>query len=215
MPQAVVLRKLSPLAKGGSRYVYRHPENPAHLIKVIRPEVIEDRFGKGTHWYKRLRRFGKYLSYHREVQEFLAVHAATDETPDFLQRVIGFAETDLGLGLVIEGVFSEDGALSPSLGDLLKEHRYTDEIRDRLEACFEQILNSPVILSDLNVGNFVYVEHEDRFVMIDGMGNANPLGLKGLSQRFNRRAKLKRFQRFRGRIERYLRQYEYPDSFFS
>ena len=46
--------------------------------------------------------------------------------------------------------------------------------------------------------------------MIDGLGNANSLSLKGLSSWANRRAKLKRFARFRKRIARYKKQYNYP-----
>ena len=151
----IVLKNDTPLAKGGSRFVFRHPKNKTHLIKVIRPEVIEARFGSGAKWYKRFRRFGKYLSYQREIQEFLAVHASTNQSPDFLQRIIGFAETDLGLGLVIEGVFREDGELAPSLSDLLRDHLYDQKIDAALEECFTKILASPVVLSDYNVGNFV------------------------------------------------------------
>ena len=210
MPNVIALRDLSPLATGGSRFVFRHPYNPGHLIKVIRPEVIEARFGSGAKWYKRFRRFGKYLSYQREVQEFLAVHAAFDGAPDFLQKIIGFAETDLGLGLVIKGVFGEGGELAPSLGDLLRDHLYDQKMETALEECFAKILACPVVLSDLNVGNFVYLEKDHRFVMIDGLGNANSLSLKGLSPGANRRAKRKRFERFRGRIARYKKQYQYP-----
>ena len=207
----IVLKNDTPLAKGGSRFVFRHPKNKTHLIKVIRPEVIEARFGSGARWYKRFRRFGKYLSYQREIQEFLAVHASTNQSPDFLQRIIGFAETDLGLGLVIEGVFRKDGELAPSLGELLHDHLYDDRIEAALEKCFSNLLDSPVIFSDLNVGNFVYVDSEHRFVMIDGLGNANPFSLKNVSPRANRKAKLKKFARFRKRITRYKKQYHYPD----
>mgnify|MGYP001028077477 FL=1 len=210
-PNVIILRNSIPLAKGGSRFVFRHPENLGHLIKVIRPEVIEKRFGAGASWYKRLRRFGKYLSYRREVDEFLAVHAANDAAPDFLQHILGFAETDLGLGLVIEGVFREDGELAPTLGDLLHDHLYNEKIERALEHCFAEILSCPVVLSDLNVGNFVYDEVEQRFIMIDGLGNANSFSIKGFSARANRKAKLKRFERFRGRIARYKKQYHYSD----
>jgi len=211
MDEVIKLSDATPLAKGGSRLVYRHPKFPDQIIKVIRPEVIADRFGAGAKWYKRLRRFGKYLSYHREIQEFLAIHAATDQAPEFLQKIIGFANTDLGLGLVIEGVFAENGDLAPSLGDLLRDHLYDEKIEAALEACFTSLLDCPVVLSDYNVGNFVYLEKKNRFIMIDGLGNANPLGLKGLSAHFKRRAKIKRFQRFRRRIARYKKQYHYPD----
>lgn len=207
----IALSDATPLAKGKSRLVFRHPDIANYLIKVVRPDVIENRYGAKAKWHRRLRRFKKYISYQREIQEFLAVHASVNQAPKFLQRIIGFAETDLGLGLVIEGIFCENGELAPSLGELLKEHQYDKKIEAALEECFAKILACPVILSDLNVGNFVYLEDEERFVMIDGLGDANFLSLKGLIPWTNRKAKLKRFKRFRGRITRYMKEYTYPD----
>ncbi len=210
MTKIIQLKDRQHLAQGNSRLVFRHPENSDYLIKVMRPDKIDERFGSGAKWYKRLRRLGKYLSYHREIEEFLAVHTATDQAPPFLQTIIGFTETDLGLGLIILGAFQENGDLAPSLGHLLKKHRYDKKMEAALEACFSEILASPVIISDLNVGNFVYLEEHQHFIMIDGLGNANPLGFKAFSKRLNRRAKLRRFARFRERIERYKKHYQHP-----
>ncbi len=206
MENAIQLKNTEPLAKGRSRLVFQHPDHEDHLIKVIRPDVIEERFGKGAKWYKRLRRFGRFLSYHREIEEYLAVYASHNRALPFLPEIIGFAETDLGLGLVIRAIKTPDGKLAPSLIDILSENRETPEIREALEKCFSEIVNCDVIISDLNVGNFVHLEHENRFVLIDGTGNASPLAFKAYSRALNRRHKLRRIEKFRARIERYRRQ---------
>ncbi len=198
------------LGQGKSRLIFQHPDHTDQLIKVIRPDVIEDRFGSGTKWYKRLRRFGRFISYQREIAEYLAVRAKLDKDPEFLPKIVGFVDTTLGLGLVSVAVKDENGQLAPPLSHLLKEHRYDDKVAAALETCFQQLLDCPVILSDLNVGNFVYLEKENRFVMIDGMGDANLLPLKAFIPAYNRRAKLKRYERFRQRIERYKRSFNYP-----
>ena len=208
--EKIKLKNSTPLAKGKCRLLFKHPDNPALLIKVIDPSIIEARFGPKAKLHKRLRRSGKYVSFFREIQEYLAVHAKTGTEPDFLQKIIGFAQTDLQLGLVVEGVFQKNGDLAPPLGQLLSEHLYDEGIEAALESCFQKILECPVVLSDMNVGNFVYLSHENRFVVIDGTGNVNPLGMKGQSDYFNRKAKLRGFERLRARIERYKEQYQYP-----
>lgn len=207
MDEEIPLRATAPLATGRSRLVFQHPEHPDYLIKVIRPEIIEERFGSGTKWYKRLRRFGRFLSYHREIEEFLAVYASHHQALPFLPEIIGFAKTDLGLGLVIRAIKTPDGQLAPSIGKILYERRETPEIKEALEKCFTEIVNCDVIISDLNVGNFVHLEHENRFVLIDGTGNASPLALKGYSRALNRRHKLRRIKKFRTRMERYRQQF--------
>ena len=62
MDPILKLKDCTPLAQGGSRLVFEHPNDADLLVKVIRPEVIEDRFGKNTKWYKKRRRLGKYIS---------------------------------------------------------------------------------------------------------------------------------------------------------
>jgi len=210
MDNYIDLKEREPLTKGNSRFVYQHPTEPDYLIKVVRPEVIESRFGSGAKWYKGLRRFRQYLSYHREIEEYIAVYVKRGDAAPFLQEIIGFTHTNYGLGLVIRAVKSPDGKLAPSLSDLLKKHLVTPKVTEALEACFAEILESNVIISDLNVGNFVYVEEENRFIMIDGLGNANPISLKAYSQGMNRRAKKGRFERFRKRIARYKAEYQHP-----
>lgn len=204
MSGVLKLKEVSPLAKGHSRLVYQHPEEPAYLVKVIRPEVIEKRWGSGTAWYKRRRRYGRFISYVREIQEYVAVCARHGECPDFLQKIIGFAETDLGLGLVIEAVRDREGNLAPTLGSLVRAGRFDAVAKAALERFMEQLLGCDATVSDLNVGNLVYCDaaSEARFVMIDGLGSAAVLPLAKISRRFNRRSKLGRYDRLRSRIAR-------------
>ena len=199
------LRDRTPLAQGGSRFVFEHPDDPDLLVKVIRPEVIDDRFGKNTKWYKKRRRFGKYSSYIREIQEYLAVRETYGDDDPFLQRVVGFARTDMGLGLVLEAVKWVDGSLAPSLRNLIHTRRFDSEAHAALEIFLGGLLRSPVIISDLNMGNIVYSYSEDRgyhFVLIDGIGNNGLIPFKAISKAINRRSKLGRFKRLRTRIER-------------
>src|SRR5688572_28872606 len=97
----LLLKHQSPIAQGRMRSVYPHPTDPGLVIKVIRPEVIDQRWGSGQPWYKTRRRFRQYISYMRETVEYVAMYARYGKSLPFAQKVSGFIETDLGLGLVI------------------------------------------------------------------------------------------------------------------
>lgn len=205
-----------PLARGRSRLVFEHPGDPELIVKVIRPDVIDARFGSGAAWYKRRRRFGRYISYVREFQEQVAVRAVEDESPHFLQQVHGLVETDLGLGLVTSAARTQDGRLAPSLSELMHKGGFDHAAAGRLEEFFRQLLDCTVIVSDLNPGNLVYAHspaHGPHFVLIDGLGNNNIWPLKTLSRRFNRRSKLGRIRYLRTKIARRLAQAGHPNPF--
>jgi hypothetical protein len=122
----------------------------------------------------------------------------------FLQRVIGLADTDLGLGLILEAARDRDGNLAPHVAALIESGCFTAKVRADLDAFLAQLLECDVVVSDLNVGNMVYAYQPqigDHFVLIDGLGNNNILPLKLLSRRISRRSKQKRFLRLYSRIE--------------
>ena len=205
MPKTLHLKEHTPLTQGRSRLVFQHPDEPDYIVKVMRKEVLEDRFGSGTKWYKKRRRYGHLVSYIREIQEYVAIYASLNHAVPFLQEVIGFAKTDMGLGLVLKAIRDTEGNLAPPLSQLIKNHQLDDSVKEALASCLDQILNCDVIVSDLNLGNLVYTHSKElgnHFVLIDGLGNNNPLPFKAISRRINHRSKLGRFKRLYNRIER-------------
>jgi hypothetical protein len=197
------LKDVAPINKGNSRLVFVHPDDPSLIVKVVRPDVIESRFGRGKAWYKRRRRYGQFISYIREIQEYIAFHAAFGRSPHFLQKVFGLAETDIGLGLVTGAERDQEGNLAPNIAMLIERGCFDSAARCDLETFYEQIQSHDIIVSDMNVGNLVYAfskRHGNHFVLIDGLGNSNILPLKSLSRWINRRSKQKRYERLYKRI---------------
>lgn len=196
----IILANQTPVASGSTRYVYAHPDDASLLIKVIRPDAIEKRFGKGRPWYKVTRRYRHLISYMREVREQIALRAQCQDHPACLQKITGFVDTDLGLGLVVEAARDEQGQLAPALPQLIEEGRFDAAARSRLEACFAELMELPIILADIHGANFVYAwseRHGHHFVLIDGIGCKNliPLNRIGAINRYSKRRCIERLIR--------------------
>jgi hypothetical protein len=201
----IILTGKAPLAQGSTRDVFWHPGDPDLLIKVIRRDAIEKRYGKGRPWYKTTRRYRHYVSYLREMREEIAVRALMDEHPDSLQKIVGFAETDLGFGLVVEAAKDRDGGLAPTLPDLIAAGRYDAKAHADLQTCLNELLDSPVILADVHGANLVYAWTQARgnhFVLIDGIGCKTLIPLNRMSRWINRYSKQKRIDRLLASVAR-------------
>lgn len=194
----IKLSHLQPLASGSTRDVYLHPQDPDLLIKVIRRSAIEKRYGKGRPWYKLTRRYRHFISFFREIREEIALRAVTDQHPASLQEIIGFAETDLGFGLVVAAAKDRNGELAPTLPELIARGEFNAESKAALEHCLKELLESPIVLADLHGGNLVYAwspEHGDHFVVIDGIGCKTLIPIGSMSKRLVRISKQRRIDR--------------------
>ncbi|MES2997364.1 MAG: YrbL family protein [Verrucomicrobiota bacterium] len=194
----LILSEQPPIAQGRMRSVYAHPNDPGLIIKVIRPEVIDQRWGSGQPWYKAKRRFRQYISYMRETAEYVAMYASHGRSLPFAQRVAGFMETDLGLGLVISAARDQQGNLAPSLWNLLRKGEFDEQARSALRKFVRQIQETDIIVADLHGGNIVYAYTEqegNHFVLIDGLGLSNILPLKSVFAAMNQRSKQRHIAR--------------------
>jgi len=203
--------KTEPLASGRMRLVFRHPKQPEWLVKVIRPDAIDERWGSGLRWYKFNRRFRQYISFIREIEEYVAAYSKHGRSLPFLQKVIGLEDTDYGLGLVLEAAMDSSGNLAPTLWRMVRDNNFHAEAQLALEEFFEQILASDVVIADLHPGNLVYAckqEGGNHFVMIDGLGVSTLIPFKSFSKRLNRRSKIRRIGRLRQRIAEKLAEIE-------
>jgi hypothetical protein len=189
------------IAAGSMRDVYRHPDDPALLVKVVRPSVIDTRFGRGSPWYKlKRRRYRHLIAVLREVREQIAVHAEGGAHPRFLQRIVGFVETDLGMGLVVEAVRSRDGGYAPTVAELAHTGRIDGPVMQALDRFLDEVVASPAIVADLNPFNVVYCDappHAPHFVLIDGIGHKNLIPLERISSAINSWSKARKVARFR------------------
>ncbi len=187
------LSHLEPVAQGAQKLVFRHPEDPRVLVKVVNPRFIERR-EKRDRFYQKRRRIGHHRAFARELLEHLvsrAINPGRLASCPHMQNILGVVDTDMGTALLVEAVLDEHGDLAPTLRDLLESGRFDEQARQALEAFLDWALASNVLISDLSADNLA--RHADgHFVMIDGLGDRAGIPLRSHSPTLNRLYKRKK-----------------------
>lgn len=170
------LKSLQPFAQGGNRLCFVHPDDPERCVKVRRPDfTLADRRRK-----KGFPKNLKPLSSFDDNREEAAVMAQMQRRygePVFrhVSHCYGFADTDMGAGLVSELIRDETGPISQTLKKYLWDLGLTPDCQKAVaELCrFWERLG--VVSRDLLLHNLVVQRKRDgaieRIVVIDGLGN--------------------------------------------
>jgi hypothetical protein len=153
------------LGKGRTRECYRHPIDPSLCIKVDYHDKGCRQTSKEAKYYLKLRRIKPKLEY------------------NFIPHFHGMVETNLGPGGVFDLIRNDDGQVSRTLGECLRDGTVERE-RPLWEAALDQFLSrlieSGVILRDLNPGNLSARRLADgsiQLVAIDGIGHRDLIPL--------------------------------------
>lgn len=193
-----------PLARGSSRIVYVHDDYPDVVLKVIREDkrgpdgarVLRSR----RRSYRNLKRFGAYQSFSREFDEFLEQARRFDGADDVtlpIARILGFAHTTMGLGMLVERVRGPDGETAPTMRDVLAREGQAPWLLELLDQCFEEMRRRHIVMADCSLDNFVIAsdgEGRRRLVCIDGTGDKSAIHIYAVS-RFMNALLLKRYRR--------------------
>lgn len=194
------------LAKGSENLVFQHPDNPKWLIKVLNPKYRH--FADTERPIStRLRRISYYWAYVNEIIEHVAMRDGNVPDIHFVQKIIGFADTSLGLGLVFRAVRNEQGGLAYNLHQLIERGGFGEEQDRALDDILHWMRNNHVIIRDLSLNNMVW-DHDRRcFVIIDGIGARYLPSLRPFSKAYNLRSNRKRADKVRARVAKKLARY--------
>lgn len=206
LPQ-LALHGRTPVAEGYMRRVYAHPHRDDALVKVIRADTQRARTQGARNWLKRRGRTRQYVVFLREIREYLALRARAPQAAP-ISHIFGFAQTDAGLGLVVERLHGEDGALAPTLIELFARHGDAPWLRAGIAALFDALREHHVVVSDVNPGNVVHGRGSDgvpRFALVDGFGDKSVIPVCSLSKRYNAYVLRGLQRKLMRRIERLLR----------
>lgn len=201
---ALRLSDASPIASGQIRRIFAHPHDARLLIKILRPDAIERRWGGRRRAWKRLARALHYNGHLRELREYITACARHPGRPVPIARTIGVIETDLGLGLVAEKVVGVGGTLAPTLATrYASEGGFSAALERDLEELLEGLLACNVIVGDMHAWNVVYGSDSrggPRFVLVDGFGEKLAIPLTSMWQRFNAHNTRRLYRRMREQL---------------
>jgi hypothetical protein len=202
----IKLRDLKPITQGHKRFIFQHPSDPTLLIKVMQPDVVEERWGSGSTrpWYKTSRRYGQYMSLRRELSEYLAAAVKFPGGIPVLQKFGGVIDTDYGVGVVVEKLVGRDGELAPTLAQLVQRDGPTPELLQKLAQCEDELIKYNIVVGKLHAGNLVLAVRggEERFVVIDGYGETALIPIHTWSARINAAHTRSRLRRLMARVRR-------------
>ncbi|MEF2070936.1 YrbL family protein [Consotaella aegiceratis] len=200
----IILSNKSPLTSGGRHEIFVDPRDPARLIKVSREDFIARKSVKTAFWYGSERRYGHLKDLLRSLREQLTVFVTCDSYVPWLEQVVGFTETDRGIGLVVVAERWE-GGLAPTLAQVIAAGEFDAQAKIDFDVFCRELVDSPIVVNDSNLRNIVYsgdASGRRRFVLIDGYGETSFMPLKSWLPWLNRRAKLKMVASLRRRVAR-------------
>ncbi len=193
------------LVKGKKRLVYRHPSKPDLLIKVFRKKASKKTIKEGI-FGKQYRRFAFLSGFTREIREFVySRYEEDDPLVGYIADIIGFADTGMGMGIIVSAAVDKNGNLAPTLSSLIKQKKISAERINLLEELFDRINASKLVIGDLTARNIVmaYIPGAgERFLLIDGLGDKTFVPIQRWFSCINRRNKTRRINKLRKRVNR-------------
>lgn len=200
------LNAAQPLAQGGDRYVFQHPNDACMLIKVM------DLQARGVYlsarpfkrWYKQFQRESDFRVYLNEFNEYVTTTTRPSgvwRVP--MARILGVAQTSLGLGLLVEKISDGKGGMAPTVKDLAQQGRYTQDLADKLDHFFQDLADAHVILHDISASNVAVGFNADGrygLFLVDGFGVQPAIPLYSLSRRLNRHRIMQKYAAMRAKL---------------
>jgi len=144
------------IGAGTERDVYIHPHNDSLVIKINRPDVAKD-VNKVEYDY--------YMS-----------RIANTELEIYFPRILGWQETLLGTGLVVDCVRDHDGRISRDLSEAIEDKiiKYLDA-REKIEAEALIAIKHGLLMRELDAVNILVRLKDGRrdfdIVIVDGFGS--------------------------------------------
>lgn len=182
------------------------------LVKVMDMRAhavyLEDRPFK--RWYKQYQRESAYRVYLNEIAEYVTATTRPSgvwQVP--MARILGVAQTSLGLGLLVEKITDEAGNMAPTVNDLAKKGLLDDTLKARMDEFFDDLADAHVVVHDVSARNIAVGKNADGksgLFLIDGFGVLPLVPLYAWSKRLNRRRIAQKYADMCARLDRRVRE---------
>lgn len=195
------------VASGSMREVFTHPDDESVLVKVVRADMVGPDGHPNQKSRKRRRPWGVYLSFRREIDEYLIAARRQIEEPGLglpFARPIGLVATTRGLGLLVERI-AKDGEIVPTLRQRHRSGTLTQGHLQALRRFFAYCSAHHIVLSDVHPGNLVVdPANDDKLICIDGFGIRTLIPIHRYSRWLNTRRLARKLERALAELERPL-----------
>jgi len=202
----------TPVAIGGDRHIFQHPHAPSLLVKVMdmqaRAVYLEARPFK--RWYKQYQRESAYRVYLNEFTEYVTTTTRPSgvwQVP--MARIVGVAQTTLGLGLLVEKITDGQGNIAPTVADLARQGKMDADLSAQLDEFVEDLADAHVVLHDLSASNIACGQNADGkagLFLIDGFGVLPLVPVYAWSKRLNRKRIQRKYADMRAAMARRARE---------
>jgi hypothetical protein len=220
----IYLKEEDYVAKGSHNLVYKHPTNDDFLIKILgivkvlglikkletvkclEQRLINSRWLGTFDIVRKINRYRLTKANIRELREIIRLRFYDEfltQPPPFLQKGLGFVDTNFGFGILVAAEKDIKGNYAPTLTSLIRQEKINSEIVEALNLFCNQILSYDLIISDLHTDNLVYSYSQkfgNHFVLIDGIGDKNIVPILRFSLYFRNKAKLRKINKLKSRI---------------
>lgn len=163
--QTITISEKDFLGQGGTKRVYRHPDNPQLCIKFPRKDKPRALNG--------LLRELKYLKKYQEKLPFLSPY-------------LGKIQSNLGTGYLYQIAQNEDGTPAK---DLRQHHQHLDSetLYQKISHLYQLLVKERAVVNDLQLSNFFIIEKSGKdydLCLVDGFGNTNLIKICDYSKYF-------------------------------
>ncbi|MCR9276496.1 MAG: PhoP regulatory network YrbL family protein [Pseudomonadaceae bacterium] len=197
------LSRIRPIAEGGNRLVFVHPEDPSRCVKVAHPNVslAAKRARKGLKG--KLKPASAFDDNAEEWQVMQQLQATIATISQHVPHCDGFAETDLGPGLVSGLVRSADNTVALPLKQRLWEDGYTSALQNAVDELAAFWVDNAVPSRKLILHNVVVQQRKEsaRLWVIDGIGSSDLLPFARWSRTLRRQKAARKIADMRVRID--------------
>lgn len=205
----IIIEDCVHIGKGVWKNVVQHPHHPERIIKTFHPERIDsDGENSDANRIKRLRWFGLYRQFRREIDQYIQLCKASHSDRRFtfpVETPYGLAPTSQGLGLVAEKI-TAPGGHGLTLERIARDTGLADHHHVALARFFDECEALHIVFGEVNSAGIMYTESRrgrPEFVLVDGIGEKLFIPVRAMSRRINARNIRKVQKKMMEQIEEY------------
>jgi hypothetical protein len=195
--QPLELNETMFVAMGARCNVYRHPECAELLIKVLGAAFLNRNSFKIklTRRIPLMHRYRLSKCFVREVMENIRLRYSPNyKPPTCIQKIIGFVDTNYGLGFMVKAETAKNGDYASTLKTLIKTKQVDEHILKKLNEFYVLLTACDLSISDLRPRNIVYAYDTTQghhFVLIDGIGENTLIPILKLSAYLRKKSRIR------------------------